>query len=200
MGPFPHPSMSRAKYVLTFIDDWSRYTWVYFLKKKYEVFEYLKDFKALAEKQSGKGIKILHTNNKGGVCEQICPTSMCRSRYCVIAFTSPNPCRHLHLYQILHREEVHRVTSSLGSEGDIYFREGFLVYSTLSSFFFFLGGGGFSSHWVFPLSSLFGDIFCTWVPNMASYCQDPKKNHASYSPKLGLRGVLVYMHHFPSHA
>jgi hypothetical protein len=60
MGPFPHPSMSRAKYVLTFIDDWSRYTWVYFLKQKYEVFEYLKDFKALAEKHLGKGIKILH--------------------------------------------------------------------------------------------------------------------------------------------
>jgi hypothetical protein len=46
MGPFPHPSMSNSKYVLTFIDDWSRYTSVYFLKKKIEVFEYLKDFKS----------------------------------------------------------------------------------------------------------------------------------------------------------
>jgi hypothetical protein len=50
MSPFPHPSMSRAKYVLTFIDDWSRYTWVYFLKNKSEVFECFRDFKALAEK------------------------------------------------------------------------------------------------------------------------------------------------------
>ena len=38
MGPFPHPSIRKARYVLTFIDDYSCYTWVYFLKKKSEVF------------------------------------------------------------------------------------------------------------------------------------------------------------------
>jgi hypothetical protein len=42
MGPFLHPSMTMDKYLLTFIDDLLRYTWVYFLKKKSEVFEYLK--------------------------------------------------------------------------------------------------------------------------------------------------------------
>jgi hypothetical protein len=67
MGPFPHPSIRKEKYVLTFIDDWSRYTWVYFLRKKYEVFEHLKDFKAHAEKQSGKMIKILCTDNGGSM-------------------------------------------------------------------------------------------------------------------------------------
>jgi hypothetical protein len=50
MGPFPHPSINKEKYVLTFIDDYSRHTWVYFLRKKYEVFEHLKDFKAHVEK------------------------------------------------------------------------------------------------------------------------------------------------------
>ena len=49
MGPFPHLSMNRVRYVLTFLDDFSRYTWVYFLRKKSEVFEHLKDFKALVE-------------------------------------------------------------------------------------------------------------------------------------------------------
>jgi hypothetical protein len=62
-GPFPHPSINNAKYVLTFIDDWSRYMWVYFLKQKYEVLEHFKEFKAYVEKQSRKMIKILHTNN-----------------------------------------------------------------------------------------------------------------------------------------
>jgi hypothetical protein len=38
---------------------------VYFIKKKYEVFEYLKEFKACAEKQSRKMIKILNKNNGG---------------------------------------------------------------------------------------------------------------------------------------
>ena len=33
-GPFPHMSMSQSKYPLTFIDEFSRYCWVYFLKLK----------------------------------------------------------------------------------------------------------------------------------------------------------------------
>ena len=37
-GPFPHMSMSQAKYALNFIDDFSRYCWVYFLKHKSKVF------------------------------------------------------------------------------------------------------------------------------------------------------------------
>ena len=51
--------------VLTFIDYISIYTGVYFLKHKADVFAFLQDFKALAEKQSGKGINILHTDNGG---------------------------------------------------------------------------------------------------------------------------------------
>ena len=49
-GPFPHMSMSQAKYALKFIDDFSRYCWVYFLKHKSEVFGLFKVFKALVEK------------------------------------------------------------------------------------------------------------------------------------------------------
>ena len=33
-GPFPHISMIQAKYELTFIDEFSRYCLVYFLKHK----------------------------------------------------------------------------------------------------------------------------------------------------------------------
>jgi hypothetical protein len=43
MGPFPPPSIIKARYVLIFIDDYSRYTWVYICRKKYEVFYHLKD-------------------------------------------------------------------------------------------------------------------------------------------------------------
>jgi transposase InsO family protein len=65
MGPFPQPSISKARYVLTFIDDFSRFTWVFFLKLKSEVFECLIEFKALAENESGCKIKILRTDNGG---------------------------------------------------------------------------------------------------------------------------------------
>jgi hypothetical protein len=38
IGHFPHPSISKYNYVLNFIDDFLRYTWVYFLKLKFEIF------------------------------------------------------------------------------------------------------------------------------------------------------------------
>jgi hypothetical protein len=65
MGPFPHPSISKARYVLIFVDDFSCFTWIFFLRKKSEVFQHLKDFKALVETQSGKKIKVLRTDNGG---------------------------------------------------------------------------------------------------------------------------------------
>ena len=57
--------MSQAKYELTFIDDFSRYCWVYFLKHKPEVFGLFKVFKALVENQSGRKIKVLRSDNGG---------------------------------------------------------------------------------------------------------------------------------------
>jgi hypothetical protein len=54
---------------------------VYFLRKNSEVFEYLKDFKAHAETQSERNIKILHIDNGGGICESIFPTFFVHIRY-----------------------------------------------------------------------------------------------------------------------
>ena len=51
--------------MLTFIDDFTRKVWVYFLKYKSEVFEKFFHFKALVEKQSGQHIKVLRTNRGG---------------------------------------------------------------------------------------------------------------------------------------
>jgi hypothetical protein len=59
MGPFPHPSINKARFVLIFVDDFSRCTCIYFLRQKYEVFQHLKYFKALVETQYGKKIKVL---------------------------------------------------------------------------------------------------------------------------------------------
>ena len=44
IGPLPTPSYGGSKYVLTFIDDFSRFCWVYFLKLKSKFFETLKVF------------------------------------------------------------------------------------------------------------------------------------------------------------
>ena len=64
-GPFPHMSMSQSKYALTFIDDFSRYCWVYFLNNKSEVFDLVKVFKALVENQSRRRLNILRSDNGG---------------------------------------------------------------------------------------------------------------------------------------
>ena len=52
-------------YFITFIDDFSRYTYVYFLKYKDEAFNAFKNYKAEVEKQLGKKIKILRSDRGG---------------------------------------------------------------------------------------------------------------------------------------
>src|SRR5713101_1110335 len=64
-GPLPITSMNGSSYLLTFIDDFSRYTWVFFLKKKPEVCEKFSELKALIENASGLKIKILRYDNGG---------------------------------------------------------------------------------------------------------------------------------------
>ena len=64
-GPIPTTSMIGSRYVLTFIDDFSRYTWVFFLQKKYEVFERFTEFKAFVESAYERKIKSLRYDNRG---------------------------------------------------------------------------------------------------------------------------------------
>ena len=57
--PMPTSSMNGSIYFPTFIDDYSRYCWIYFLKKKSEVFETFKIFKSLIDNTLGNKIKAL---------------------------------------------------------------------------------------------------------------------------------------------
>ena len=52
---------------MSFIDEYSRKTWIYFLKGKDEVFRKFKEFKVLVEDLFEKKIKILRSNNGGEV-------------------------------------------------------------------------------------------------------------------------------------
>jgi hypothetical protein len=61
-GPFSS-SLDDFKYFVTFIDDFSRVTWVYLLKSKCEVFEYFKYFHKLVTTQFSAKIKIVRTDN-----------------------------------------------------------------------------------------------------------------------------------------
>jgi hypothetical protein len=64
-GSLSSPSFSGFKYFLNFIDDFSRGTWVYFLKLKSEVFDKFLSYKALVEKQFGHQIQRLRIDHGG---------------------------------------------------------------------------------------------------------------------------------------
>ena len=64
-GPMPTTSLNGYSCFMTFIDDCSRYYWVYFLKQKFEVLETFKIFKGLDEDALENKIKALIYDNEG---------------------------------------------------------------------------------------------------------------------------------------
>jgi transposase InsO family protein len=64
-GPISATLLSGYVYYVSFIDDFSRKTWIYFLKYKSKVFNKLKELKALVENLSEKKIKTLRLDNGG---------------------------------------------------------------------------------------------------------------------------------------
>jgi transposase InsO family protein len=62
------PLISKSLYYVSFIDDYSIRTWVYFLRTKYEVFSQFKELKSLLEYQVGRNIKVLRTDNGSEFC------------------------------------------------------------------------------------------------------------------------------------
>ena len=64
-GPVSVPSLGGSRYYVSFVDDFSKMTWIYFLKKKSKVFERFLEFKAIVENQADRKIKVLRTDNGG---------------------------------------------------------------------------------------------------------------------------------------
>ena len=63
-SPFIVTLVSQGCYILTFIDYFSNYAWVYFLDHKNEVFDKFLAFKTHVERQSRKVIKVLKMDNE----------------------------------------------------------------------------------------------------------------------------------------
>ena len=53
-GPMSSNSLSGYAYYVSFIDDFYRKAWIYFMKNKYEVFSKFKEFKSLIENHTEK--------------------------------------------------------------------------------------------------------------------------------------------------
>jgi transposase InsO family protein len=80
-GSMTVASLSGYLYYVIFIDDYSRKTWIYFLKSKEskEVLDRFQEFKAQIENLTGKKIKTLRSDNGGEY------TSKCFSDFCIEA-------------------------------------------------------------------------------------------------------------------
>jgi transposase InsO family protein len=63
--PMTVSSLGGFLYYVTFIDDFSWKTWIYFMKTKDEVFNRFQEFKAQTENLMGKKIRVLRIDNGG---------------------------------------------------------------------------------------------------------------------------------------
>lgn len=70
MGPVDIPSWGNKKYMLSIIDDASRYVFVRFLKKKSDALSEFKKWKIEVEKQTEKNLKRIRTDNGLEFCSK----------------------------------------------------------------------------------------------------------------------------------
>lgn len=115
-GPMQSKSLVGAYYFLIFIDDRTRYTWVYFIRNKGDVFEYLKEFKCMVEKKTQKNIKILRLD-KGGEYTSGAFFKYCKQNGIMQQFTVPNTPQQNGVAERKNRKLVECAHSMLKSKG-----------------------------------------------------------------------------------
>lgn len=64
-GPAPIMSSSGFKYYVHFVDDFSRFTWIYPLKQKSETVQAFIQFKVLAKNHYNKRVKVIQCDGGG---------------------------------------------------------------------------------------------------------------------------------------
>eukprot|EP00253_Pinus_taeda_P027300 PITA_27300 len=69
-GPLSTASITKQRYYVILIDDFSRKFWIYFTQKKDQTFSKFFEFKSLVEKESGKKIRALRSENGGEYVSQ----------------------------------------------------------------------------------------------------------------------------------
>ena len=58
-GPVKQALISKMRYMVTFIDDYSRYMWIFFMKEKSNTFSKFQEFKMMIEGEVWKNITEL---------------------------------------------------------------------------------------------------------------------------------------------
>ena len=81
-GPMSVPSLNGSRYFLTFIDDYTRWCWIYFLTQKSQVAEKFGEFKKMVENQAKCKIKCIRTDNGGEYTGHFLSKYMQRKWHC----------------------------------------------------------------------------------------------------------------------
>ena len=64
-GPMPFPSENGNKYIMTFIDDYTRMCWVHLLKEKSQAFDTFKNFHLWIKNETQLNFGTLRSDNAG---------------------------------------------------------------------------------------------------------------------------------------
>ncbi|SGZ16654.1 BQ5605_C020g09052 [Microbotryum silenes-dioicae] len=75
----PERSLTGKRYLVTFLDDYSRKLWAYAIGHKSEVFSVFKTWLAEVELETGATLKVLRTDNGGEYCSRAF-TEFCKAR------------------------------------------------------------------------------------------------------------------------
>ena len=67
-GPATTTSNGGSKYFITFVDDYTRKCWIYIMRSKDQAFEMFKKFLSHVERETGKKVKTLRTDNGMEYC------------------------------------------------------------------------------------------------------------------------------------
>ena len=62
-GPSPITTQGGSRYFVIFVDDFSRYPWIYLFKNRYELYQIYRDFTKMIEAQFSKPIKVFRSDN-----------------------------------------------------------------------------------------------------------------------------------------
>lgn len=111
-GPLEVESLGGNRYFLTFIDDASRKVRVYFLKTKDQVFEYFKLFHVTVERETGKKLKCLRSDNGGEYTSKVFD-AYCKTYGIRHEKTVPRTPQHNGVAERMNRTIMERVRSML---------------------------------------------------------------------------------------
>ena len=62
-GPYPISTPGGSRYFVIFVDDFSRYNWIYLFKNRYELYQTYRDFTKIIETQFSKPVKVFRSDN-----------------------------------------------------------------------------------------------------------------------------------------